>query len=434
MKEHFNFIEQVKKNYTNIIPKEDYGMIVFLLFDKFGTNVFSESELKKIISDYHNYSEKDRELHSVIKTTIQFLSINFIRKSKQGYILTSYSQQFSKEIRKKLHRDFSPSEVRKILLKFKTELAQQLQEDNFNEWFDFFERYKTDLDNQIESLNKKIDSYIHDFRTVIFDNKKQNTELLKSIREGLDKIKGQVIELTSAFTDIYDIEDLLNQVNVDIDTHTTIINRKKAKDYFSDIRDYLTTINNRIDLIQPRVQEFFSNINRADFERNTKRFIRYLINNTSVEKMNSKKELIFPQDDALQKEVYREEFNFTIVDNQLKKGKTQSKTEHTLVDEKEVEKKYQNAKKVREQRAKTIAYVNDIKKDLNKFKLIEYSSYFYQIMEDTQNINIAIKVAYLLLNEFTKSQQYTVEISDKAISHDKYKSTVLWEMKISKIN
>lgn len=434
MKEHFNFIEQVKKNYTNIIPKEDYGMIVFLLFDKFGTNVFSESELKKIISDYHNYSEKDRELHSVIKTTIQFLFINFIRKSKQGYILTSYSQQFSKEIRKKLHRDFSPSEVRKILLKFKTELAQQLQEDNFNEWFDFFERYKTDLDNQIESLNKKMDSYIHDFRTVIFDNKKQNTELLKSIREGLDKIKGQVIELTSAFTDIYDIEDLLNQVNVDIDTHTTIINRKKAKDYFSDIRDYLTTINNRIDLIQPRVQEFFSNINRADFERNTKRFIRYLINNTSVEKMNSKKELIFPQDDALQKEVYREEFNFTIVDNQLKKGKTQSKTEHTLVDEKEVEKKYQNAKKVREQRAKTIAYVNDIKKDLNKFKLIEYSSYFYQIMEDTQNINIAIKVAYLLLNEFTKSQQYTVEISDKAISHDKYKSTVLWEMKISKIN
>lgn len=433
MKEYFNFIEQIKKNYTNIIPKEDYGMIVFLLFDKFGTNVFSENELKKIISDYHNYSEKERELHSVIKTTIQFLSINFIRKSKQGYILTPYSQSFSKEIWKKLHRDFSPSEVKKILLKLKTELDQQLQEDNFNEWFDSFERYKTDLDNQVESLNKRIDSYIHDFRTVIFDNKKQNTELLKSIREGLDKIKSQVIELTSAFTDIYDIEDLLNRVNIDIGSNTTLTNRKKAKDYFSDIRDYLTTINNRIDLIQPRIHEFFSNINRADFDRNTKLFIRYLIKNTTVERINSKKELMFPNE-SLQKEVYKEEFNFTVVDNQLKKGKTQSKTENTLVDEREVEKKYQNARKVREQRAKTIAYVNDIKKDLNKYNIIEYSSYFYQIMEDTQNINIAIKVAYLLLNEFTKYQQYTVEISDKAISHDKYKSTVLWEMKISKIN
>lgn len=433
MKEYFNFIEQIKKNYTNIIPKEDYGMMVFLLFDKFGTNIFSENELKKIISDYHNYSEKERELHSVIKTTIQFLSINFIRKSKQGYILTPYSHHFSKEIWKKLHRDFSPSEVRKNLLKLKIELDQQLQKDNFNEWFDFFERYRTDLDNQIESLNKRIDSYIHDFRTVIFDNKKQNTELLKSIREGLDKIKSQVIELTSAFTDIYDIEDLLNRVNIDIGSNTTITNRKKAKDYFSDIRDYLTTINNRIDLIQPRIQEFFSNINRADFDRNTKLFIRYLIKNTTVERINSKKELVFPNE-SLQKEVYKEEFRFTIVDNQLKKGKTQGKTENTLVDEKEVEKKYQNAKKVREQRAKTIAYVNSIKKDLNKYKLIEYSSYFYQIMEDTQNINIAIKVGYLLLNEFTRSQQYTVEISDKAISHDKYKSTVLWEMKISKIN
>ncbi len=434
MKEYFNFIEQIKKNYTNIIPKEDYGMIVFLLFDKFGTNVFSENELKKIISDYHNYSEKERELHFVIKTTIQFLSINFIRKSKEGYILTPYSQHFSKEIWKKLHRDFSPSEVRKILLKLKTELDQQLQEDNFNEWFDFFERYRTDLDNQIESLNKKIDRYIHDFRNIIFDSKKQNTELLKSIREGLDKIKKQVIELTSAFTDIYDIEDLLNQVDIDIDTYTTITNRKKAKEYFSDIRDYLTTINNRIDLIQPRIQEFFSNINRADFDRNTKKFIRYLINNTTVEKINLKKELIFPHDKALQKEVYKEDFNFTIVDNQLKKGKTQSKTEHTVINEKEVEKKYQNAKKIREQRAKTTAYVNNIKKDLNNDKSIEYSTYFYQIMEDTQNINIAIKVAYLLLNEFTKSQQHTVEISDKAISNDKYKSTVLWEMKISKTN
>jgi len=434
MKEYFNFIEQIKMNYTNIIPKEEYGMIVFLLFDKFGTNVFSENELKKIISDYHNYSEKERELHSIIKLTIQFLTINFIRKSKQGYILTPYSLQFSKEILKKLHRDFSPSEVKKILLKLRKELEPRLQEDNFNEWFDFFERYKTDLDNQIESLDKRIDSYINDFRKVIFDNEKQNTELLKSIREGLEKIKSQVVELTSAFTDIYDIEDLLNRVNINTDTSTTIKNKKKAKDYFTDIRDYLTTINNRIDLIQPRIQEFFSDINRADFDRNTKKFIRDLIKNTTVEKINSKKELVFPYDMALLKEMYKEEFNFTIADNQLKKGKTQSKTVNTVVDEMEIEKKYQNAKKIREQRAKAMLYVKNIKDDLNKYTLIKYSSYFYQIIEDTQNINIAIKVAYLLLNEFTKSQQYIVEISDQAISHDKYKSTVLWEMKISKIN
>lgn len=434
MKEYFNFIEQIKMNYTNIIPKEEYGMIVFLLFDKFGTNVFSENELKKIISDYHNYSEKERELHSIIKLTIQFLTINFIRKSKQGYILTPYSLQFSKEILKKLHRDFSPSEVKKILLKLRIELEPRLQEDNFNEWFDFFERYKTDLDNQIESLDKRIDSYINDFRKVIFDNEKQNTELLKSIREGLEKIKSQVVELTSAFTDIYDIEDLLNRVNINTDTSTTIKNKKKAKDYLTDIRDYLTTINNRIDLIQPRIQEFFSDINRADFDRNTKKFIRHLIKNTTVEKINSKKELVFPYDMALLKEMYKEEFNFTIADNQLKKGKTQSKTVNTVVDEMEIEKKYQNAKKIREQRAKAMLYVKNIKDDLNRYTLIKYSSYFYQIIEDTQNINIAIKVAYLLLNEFTKSQQYIVEISDQVISHDKYKSTVLWEMKISKIN
>lgn len=433
MKEYFNFIEQIKKNYTNIIPKEDYGMIVFLLFDKFETKVFSENELKRIISDYHNYPEKERELHTVIKSTIQFLSINFIRKSRQGYILTPYSQHFSKEIWKKLYRDFSPSEVRKILLKLKTELNTQLLNDNFNEWFDFFERYRTDLDNQIESLNKKIDSYVHDFRTIIFNSRKQNTALLKSIREGLGKIKNQVDELTSAFSDIYDIEDLLNQVNTDTDSQTTITNRKKAKDYFSDIRDYLTSINNRIDLIQPRIQEFFGNINRADFERNTKRFIRYLINNTTVERKNSKKELVFPSE-TLQKVVYKEEFNFTIVDNQLKKGRTQSKTEETVVDEKVVEKEYKKAKKIREQRAKTLKYVNNIKKDLKNEKSIQYSSYFYQIMEDTLNLNIAIKVAYLLLNEYTKSQQYKVEISDKAISHGTYKNTVLWEMKISKVD
>jgi len=432
MKEYFNFIEQIKKNYTNIIPKEDQGMIVFLLFDKFGTDVFSESELKKIISDYHSYSEKERELHSVIKSTIQFLSINFIRKSREGYILTPYSQHFTKEILKKLHRDFSPSEVRKNLLKLKTELDQQLKDGNFNEWFDFFERYKTDLDNQVESLNNKIDDYVHDFRTIVFENDKQNTELLKAIREGLGKIKNQVIELSSAFADIYDIEDLLNQVNVDSDT--TITNRKKAKDYFADIRDYLSSINNRIDLIQPRIREFFSNINRADFDRNTKKFIRDLIKNTAVEKANSRKQLIFPNGDRLHKVVYKENFNFSIVDSQLKKGKTQSKTVSTVIDEKEVEKKYQKAKKAREQKAKTAKYVKGIKKDLNKNKSIEYSPYFYQIMDETQNINIAIKVAYLLLNEFTKSQQYKVKIIDTAIAHSQYKNTVLWEMKISKID
>lgn len=432
MKEYFNFIEQVEKNYTNIIPEEKYGMIVFLLFEKFGTNVFFEDELKKVISDYNNYSEKERELHTVIKSTIQFLLINFIRKSRKGYVLTPYSQHFTKEIRKKLHRDFSPSDVRKILLKLKIELEQQLKEDNFNEWYDFFERYKTDLDNQIESLNKKIDSYVHDFRTVIFDNQKQNTELLKSIREGLEKIKNQVTELTTAFSDIYDIEDLLSQVNINSDT--TITNRKKAKDYFFDTRDYLTNINNRIDLIQPRIQEFFSNINRANFDRNTKKFIRYLIKNTILERVNSKKELVFPNNTTIQKELYMESFNFTVVDKQLKKGKTQSKTENTDIDPNEVEKKYQAAKKVREQRTKIVKYVNDIKRDLNKNKSIDYSPYFYKILEETQNINIAIKVAYILLNEYTKLQQYKVEIADTAILHKNYKNTILWKMTINKIN
>ncbi len=431
MKEYFDFIEQVEKNYTNIIPKEKYGMIVFLLFEKFGTNVFSEDELKKIISDYNNYFEKERELHRVIKSTIQFLLINFIRKSRNGYVLTPYSQHFTKEIRKKLHRDFSPSDVRKILLNLKNELGKQLKDDNFNEWYDFFERYKTDLDNQVESLNKKIDGYVHDFRTVIFDNDKQNTELLKSIREGLEKIKNQVIELTTAFSDIYDIEDLLNQVA--INSETTMKNRKKAKDYFSDIRDYLSFINNRIDLIQPRIQEFFSNINRADFDRNTKKFICHLIKNTTLERIDSKKELVFPDNAIFQKELYTEKFNFTITDNQLKKGKTQSKTEKTDVDPNNVEKKYQSAKKVRQQRAKIAKYVNDIKKDLKKNKSIEYSSYFYKILTETQNINIATKVAYILLNEYTKSQQHEVEIADKAILHNDFNNTILWKMKISKI-
>ena len=431
MKEYFNFIEQVEKNYTNIIPEEKHGMIVFLLFEKFRTNVFSEDELKKVISDYNKYHEKERELHSVIKSAIQFLSINFIRKSRQGYVLTPYSQHFTQEIWKKLHRDFSPSDVRKILLKLKTELEQELKADNFNEWFDLFERYKTDLDNQIESLNKKIDSYVHDFRTVIFDKRKQNTELLKSIREGLEKIKNQVSELTTAFSDIYDIEDLLSQVNINSDT--AITNRKKAKDYFFDIRDYLTNINNRIDLIQPRIQEFFSNINRADFDRNAKKFIRYLIKSTTLERVNSKKELVFPENMNFQKEIYKENFNFTVADNQLKKGKTKSKTESTNVDQNEVEKKYEAAKKVREQRTKTAKYVKTIKEDLKYNKSIDYSPYFYKILSETKNINIAIKVAFILLNEFTKSQEHKVEIENTAILHNNYNNTILWKMKIHKI-
>lgn len=82
MKEEFEFIEQVEKNYERVIPKQEYGMIVFLLFDKFSSDSFMEDELKRVVSDYHRYSEKGREQHIQIKLTIQYLSINFIRKSQ----------------------------------------------------------------------------------------------------------------------------------------------------------------------------------------------------------------------------------------------------------------------------------------------------------------------------------------------------------------
>ncbi len=430
MKEDFVFIEEIKKSYNKIIPKEEHGMIIFSLFDKYDTKVFSEKELKRTISDFHNYHEKERELHTKIKSTIQFLTLNFIRKSKQGYILTSYAQQFTKEIIKKIERDFSPSDVQKILLKLKNELSEQ--KDNFNDWVDFFERYKTDLDNQIESLNTKIDRYVIEFRTIIFNNKTKNINLLKSIREGLEKIKNQVIELSSAFSDILDIEDLLNQVKIIDEPELTLENKKKARLYFEDIRDYLNFINKRIDLIQPRVQEFFSDISRADFDKKTKKFIRFLVKNTTVEKNKSKIELKFPCDNVFVKTIYSEKFNFTITDNQLKKGKEQSKIENTVIKTKEVNKQFEKAQNIRKTKVKIYKYVSEIKTDLDKNNVIEYAPYFYKILNETQNINIAIKVAYLLLNEFSKSTLYDIKINDVAIINQANKNMALWQMKIIK--
>ena len=75
-------------------------------------------------------------------------------------------------------------------------------------------------------------------------------------------------------------------------------------------------------------------------------------------------------------------------------------------------------------------WFGEINTKLKEGKEVEFGDYFYKILDQEKDLEIAIKEATLMLREYAFNPKYTLNIDEKFIVHKKHPHTAIWKMQI----
>lgn len=436
----FDFVTQIKAGnlYELLIPDKEKGLLIFKIYEQIkyrDSEIFTEEDLKKIISNYKNYPRNEQ--HEDIKDIIRDLNEFFLKSTGKGYRLTEYAKSFSESIRKKLLEDFKPSEVVIRL----TQLKKSFQESDFNDWVEYsFNEQKVHIERQLEGLERQVINTIKQFRKDIIEENIDALDFVKNVLKNLEVISSQTQKLKDAFRYADDINRDIDNIDfeIELEPEKALANQQSIKDFFETISLDLERISKRIERIQPKLRQFYGNMTRIDFERNTKKFLEYLLENTSTIGYKPYWKLKFPNVPNTTLELENEKFSlsnkFLYVDSTIDLyRKTRMKFYKPDIDKSKLE--IQKSEKQRKIRARDDinSFIAEIKSDLELYKFINYEDYFFQILSKSNNINVPVRIAFLLIKEFTKKTGYKIDIQNKFAKNQNYNNIMIWHLRIMKI-
>ena len=164
------------------------------------------------------------------------------------------------------------------------------------------------------------------------------------------------------------------------------------------------------------MRQFYYNMTSLDFERNTRRFLNFLLDNTVIigSKPNWKLEFPLVENVKLNKSVLRLHQSFYFTDNNQRNLYQGAKiVAHNPISNQQTQDAQKlNVKYRIETRDITNSFLEKIKKELKLNKVVNCAPFFMQIIRETNNINIVVRIAHLLIKEYTKNLQYRLEINN----------------------
>lgn len=421
-----DFISQVSSGnlYELLIPSKDNGILIFKIFEQLkhrSSEIFTESDLKQIISNHKKYEKKEQ--HEDIKDIIRDLNEFFLKSTEDGYRLTEYAKIFSEIIKKKLDTDIKPSDIERRLIYLKKSLIRD--ENQFCKWYEIeFINQKIELEMQLEGLERKVINTIKQFRNEILNDDLIGLNLVKSVLTSVVELKNQTQELKGALKYAEEIKQIVNNVdfNIDSDSERIIAYKQSINTFFSIIFSDLERITKRIDRVTPKLRQFYYNMTSLDFERNTRRFLNFLLEKTVVIGSKPNWRLEFPSVEGVNfnKGVLKLVQSFYYVDNQRNLYQGSKIVVHKPNSNQETQNVQKSfAQNKIETRDMINNFLSEIKKELELEGIVNCEPHFIKILEKTKNINIIVKIAHLLINEYMKNIRYQLKIcSPDIIKHN----------------
>jgi hypothetical protein len=392
---------------------------------------FSEDDIRKSLRHVRTdlQTEQIEQFNQAIRSLQKFFL--WRDETKGVYSFRPYAEQLCKEIEQVLLDTFNPTEIE---ADFKY-IQNKLGTESFEKWYEYtFEIYRRKVSSQISVLDRKVAKAISDFRTQINNSDDYDISSLKNIIDILSGLGIQTSELNTAFRSSRYIEDRMIDFQKE---ETGLIYIKETTDviqYFKGIRNKLQIIGRKIDGIKPKLDEYINNVNQHDFYRKFKLLLKYTLDNSKIGKTgeiclpnNISNECFFP--DKLQKFLIIKE-NWE-PDQRLNVHSTKAVVPPTNKEASTEELKRCNEYAAMLKRVKQ--YLNELENRLNTSKEIDFSMYFFEVMEKEQgDINIAVRFASRAIETYFKSKLHEVEIQKEKIAHPLYSKITVWRTTIYK--
>jgi hypothetical protein len=433
----FDLYHHLKNNYEQIVLKKEEGLILFHWYQEAPDKALSENDIydviKKIKKDLGTpIAAEDRErtpylqnLEILKRLKIHFLKSNKV-EGKQWYQLTAFARDFCKIIEHKLNIEFQPSDVQRSIKDLYQLLCQKIQEpDEFKHWYESqFETKKRPLVGQLEKLGREIEHTTFELNLIIKDKTLDFEQKIEQCNDKLTLILQQGEQLKEAFSELDLIETYLNDFNVPTDAEEALNIIQNVLNFIRFCHDDLSDLLKKILKVKDVVYKFTNDIHKKVYDAQLEQFLDAVLARTqsSIKRGTHK--------DTLEVEIRLP--NVLQTANSLLIGgdkftriehKTFDKTPYTLLQTPETTSEAsQSARKKQERESQTKTRIKMdvnrwfdlIRKDLIEQKNIDFTPYFYRILESSEGkMETAVKVAGMVIKKFSKKKLIQIEIRDE---------------------
>ena len=444
---NFQFLTEIAKEntYRLLFPDPKAGIAIIYLYEKlengrFPDRFFKESDIHDALLkvSYVNLNNGQYHLKEQYNTIISDLQEYFLRydEDKQQYSFKEYAYTFCRHAKETLKSFFDPTQIEVICTNLRDKLINCSTKEKVLQWFDLeFSAFKPHLKNQLDYLDKQIDQSVADLR----ENKKLNlqegtiVDTLRQIDERFEIIRSQNKELRTAFRATEEIRRLLNKYAEQYDSDEIHKDTDASTSFFQEMRHVLLLIDKRLDRIQPRIKQLFSNLNKPLFNVRIEKFISCLIRNSTETNTEGRKELSFP-DGIHQTVTSFTVSNFTIVERKSDLFPVKPKKRIIVIENPEQKQKaFATTISQVFQQDHVTRWIRNISKELAERKQVDLSDYFFRIIQEEKGDNtlsLAISVLYRAIRLYEQQNQYKVIINPALTKSRQGIKTTVWQITI----
>lgn len=444
--ENFHFYHELKKEkyYDPLIPKKETGLVIVLLYEewksgKYSSNSFTEEAVKNAIEQVASdlgRKTPDRTPHSRFKEVNLQLQEYFLLRNEDTnlYNITQYGLDFCERLKAKLLLEFDPTVIEKILADLIDSLKKYCESD-FSHWYNnHFLAQQTTIKNQVETLLRKVDDAVKEFRRSTKSDDATFLETVRKVDQSLEIIGSHSEELKGAFYDAEDIKALLTKLSFQEITNEIITKRELVRSFIEEINNDLRIISQRIERIRPKLRQFISSINQRNFDRNTVSFLEFLLHNSTLKKEGNKKKIMLPLEIS-KKVISQLETNFIIIEE----GRIQPKQPTSIILPKEnPEKRQKQLNKAEDRffiRNRVRFWLTQFENEISSKVSFDFTPNYFNMLEQEQQFGstISLRVASELFRKYTKLKTHKVIVDKTVVASNKYPNLAIWKMNIQKI-
>lgn len=444
--QEFHFYHELKKEkyYDPLIPKKETGLVIVLLYEewksgKYSSNSFTEEAVKSAIEQVASdlgRKTPDRTPHSRFKEVNLQLQEYFLLRNEDTnlYNITQYGLDFCERLRAKLLLEFDPTVIEKILADLIDSL-KKYRESDFSHWYNHhFLAQQTTIKNQVETLLRKVDDAVKEFRRSTKSDDATFLETVRKVDQSLEIIGSHSEELKGAFYDAEEIKVLLTALSFQEITNEMITQRESVRSFIEEINNDLRIISQRIERIRPKLRQFISSINQRNFDRNTELFLRFLLQKSTIKKEGNKKKIKLPHV-IPSKVISQPETNFIIIED----GRIQPKQPTPIILPKEnPEKRQKQLDKAEDRffiRNRVRFWLTQFENEIRISESFDFTPNYFTMLEQEPKFGttISLRVTSELFRKYTKLKTHKVTVDKTVVNSKKYPSLAIWKMNIQKI-
>ena len=375
--------------------------------------------------------------NEIIRVLLDF----YLVRTSKGYSLKMFAQDLCQLIEGELHLRFRPSQVEKQFILFLDSLKTAINdEESLSVWYtNFFQRSHNQMRKQIEILQIDVERTIKELNILYSSEDIDFASKLREMDSKVQTLSSDARKLESAFLYSDNILEILNEAyaNTECYAHTSEPFheiRKEIRFFFTEITEALAEVSFAVDGIRPQLERLYHSFDQREMDRKFERLVNYLFQNTRNEKNESgKEEMMMPAFMKLPDlAADRARLQYLIHYDYVNPSNPDSRD--VSFDEEDFENQYKQMQSHLLANQRAVAYFKEFMSIVDNTPNISYHQHLFRLLEEENNLEIAMKASHLILKELSKNSRITITINPDFQISPYNENTAIWETKFQNLN